>query len=51
VSLVNFIPWIETNIKRKIPRSYSPADLPFHAKGGREWGRDNSAGSLDGHSE
>ena len=33
------------SLKHKVPQGYSPADLPIHAKSGREWGPDN-AGSF-----
>ena len=33
------------SLNRKVPDGYSPADLPIHAKSGREWGPDN-AGSF-----
>jgi hypothetical protein len=28
--------------KHKVSQGYSPADLPIHAKSGREWGPENA---------
>jgi len=28
--------------KHKVSQGYSPADLPIHAKSGREWGPENT---------
>jgi len=28
--------------KQKVSQGYSPADLPIHAKSGREWGPENA---------
>src|SRR6478736_3551591 len=30
------------SLKHKVPQGYSPADLPIHAKSGREWGPENA---------
>jgi hypothetical protein len=34
-------PFVLTN-KPKVSQGYSPADLPIHAKSGREWGPENA---------
>ena len=38
-------------VKHKVSQGYSPADLPIHAKSGREWGPENAglAHAFSGH--